>query len=223
MPHITEHYRFSNDELNIIKIVNDEGFTYRDWGSERLEPVRSSIRRFYREAQKGLCPYCMKAVSLQAAGNAHVEHILPKSLFENFIFEPKNLCVICADCNTAKNNSNAINDDELDTCNGAAQTYPRSTRRFKIIHPHIDEYSDHIVRTGIFYIDRSPKGHFTIGICKLNIATHKFGHDEGIINDFEYFQMMHKFQNGTEPEQREVFDRIRALIPRPALQRGPAF
>ncbi|MOA15854.1 hypothetical protein D3C78_1360370 [compost metagenome] len=157
----------------------------------------------------------MRTISLQAAGNAHIEHILPKSLFPNFIFEPKNLCVICADCNTAKNNGNVINDDEQDTCKGSAITYPRSTRRFKIIHPHIDKYTDHIVRAGIFYIDKTTKGHFTIGICKLNIATHKFGHEEGILDDFEYFKMMQKFQNGTNEEQREVFEKIRELIPRP--------
>lgn len=216
MPHINDCYSFTKIEQKTIKDLMDQGFNYRDWGCDDLQEIRSNIRRFYRDVQRGLCPYCMKAISLHAAGNAHVEHILPKSLFQSFIFEPKNLCVICADCNTAKNNGNAINDDEMDTCNGAAQTYPRSTKRFKIVHPHIDEYSEHIVRTGIFYVDKTPKGHFTIGICKLNIATHKYGHEEGVIDDFDYFQMMQKFQSGTDIEQREVFDKIRALIPRPA-------
>lgn len=215
MPLVTESYTFSPEEMGTIQEILDGGFTYRDWGCERLEAIRSSIRRFYRNAQQGRCPYCMKPISLQAAGNAHVEHILPKSLFTKFIFEPKNLCVICADCNTAKNNGNAINDNEQDTCNGAAQTYPRSTRRFKIVHPHIDEYADHIVRTGIFYVDKTAKGHFTIGMCKLNMATHRFGHEEGVLDDFEYFQLMQKFQSGTEREQREVFEKIRALIPKP--------
>lgn len=216
MPLITEGYAFSPEEIGTIQEVVRGGFTYLDWGCERLETIRSSIRRFYRDAQRGRCPYCMKTISLQAAGNAHVEHILPKSLFAKFIFEPRNLCVICADCNAAKNSGNVINDDEQDTCNGAAKTYPRSTRRFKIVHPHIDEYAEHIVRAGIFYIDKTPKGHFTIGICKLNMATHRFGHDEGVLDDFEYFQLMQKFQTGTAREQREVFERIRMLIPRPS-------
>lgn len=215
MPLIADRYTFSPEEAGEIKEVLDGGFTYRDWGCEKLESIRSSIRRFYRDAQNGWCPYCMKTISLQAAGNAHVEHILPKSLFAKFIFEPMNLCVICADCNVAKNNGNVINDDEHDTCNGVAKLYPRSTQRFKIVHPHIDEYADHIVRAGIFYIDKTPKGHFTIGICKLNMATRRFGHEEGVLDDFEYFQLMQKFQSGTKDEQREVFDKIRALIPRP--------
>ncbi|EOY6718336.1 HNH endonuclease domain-containing protein [Pseudomonas aeruginosa] len=157
----------------------------------------------------------MKAISTLAAGNAHIEHILPKSIFHDFIFEPRNLCVICADCNTAKNNGNSINDNEEDTCNGSARTYPRSERRFKIVHPHIDEYDRHILRAGIFYIDKTDKGHFTIGICKLNIAARRYGHEEGVLDDFEFFQMMQKIQNGSEAEQREVFHTIRALIPRP--------
>lgn len=214
MAHINKPYEFAADELETIKFLNENGFTYREWGNETLQSIRSSIRKHYREVQQGLCCYCMKPVSLQAAGNAHIEHILPKSIFHDFIFEPKNLCVICAECNTAKNNSNVINDDEIDTCIGPAKLYPRSTERFKIVHPHIDEYSEHIIRTGIFYIDRSPKGHFTIGVCKLNIAAHKFGHSEGALDDYEFFLMMQTFQSGDEQEKRTVFEKIRSLIPR---------
>ncbi|WOD09862.1 HNH endonuclease domain-containing protein [Pseudomonas sp. NyZ704] len=217
MPLITNRYVFSREEMCAIQEVVSRGFSYRDWGCESLEAIRSSIRRFYRNAQQGLCPYCAKSISLQAAGNAHVEHILPKSLFPNFIFESKNLCVICADCNTAKNNGNVFNEDEQDTCKGAAKVYPRSSLRFKIVHPHIDQYTDHIVKAGIFYIDKSVKGHFTIGICKLNMATHRFGHEEAVLDDFDFFRLMQKFQTGTEAEQREVFDKIRALIPRPGV------
>lgn len=216
MPHISEKYVFSVEELEVIRNLKNAGFTYRDWSCDELQPIRSRLRSFYRNAQRGLCPYCMRTVSLQAASNAHVEHILPKSIFDDFIFEPKNMCVICADCNTAKNNCNAINDDEVDTCVGVARSYPRSGNRFKIIHPHIDVYSDHILRTGIFYIDRSRKGHFTIGVCKLNMAAHNFGYSAGVIDDYELFQMMQQFQGGDEHEKRQVFEQIRALIPSPA-------
>lgn len=215
MPLITEHYNFTARDKEIINELLGSGFTYREWGCDQLQEVRSNIRKFYREIQIGRCPYCMRNISLLAAGNAHVEHILPKSLFHEFIFEPKNLCVICADCNTAKNDGNAVNDDEEDTCNGNAKIYPRSGARFKIIHPHIDEYSSHILRAGIFYIDKTEKGHFTIGICKLNNATRRFGHEEGVLDDYDYFKMMQKFQTGNEAEQREVYETMRALIPRP--------
>lgn len=219
MPLITEAYTFPPEERRAIDNLLAAGFTYRDWGCEELQDIRSNIRRFYRDAQRGRCPYCMKETSILAAGNAHIEHILPKSLFQGFIFEPRNLCVICADCNTAKNNGNPINDEEEDTCNGPARIYPRSELRFKIIHPHFDNYDDHILRAGIFYIDKTDKGHFTIGICKLNIAARRYGHDEGALDDFSFFQLMQKLQNGDERDQREVFSTIRALIPRP-LGRG---
>ncbi|MBG0844114.1 HNH endonuclease [Pseudomonas chengduensis] len=215
MPLINEAYSFSVEEKNLIDELLKKGFIYKDWGTEALQGIRSSIRRFYRDAQGGRCPYCMKTVSLLTPGNAHIEHILPKSLFSNFIFEPRNLCVICADCNTAKNNGNTINEDEENTCNGSATIYPRAENRFKIIHPHIDEYNDHILRAGIFYIDKSPKGHFTIGICKLNIATRAFGHEEGVLDDFEFFQMMQKYLTGSDAERREVFTAMRNIIPRP--------
>lgn len=215
MPLITNKYIFSElEKLTIENLINSD-FTYHKWSGDNLESIRINLRNFYREVQRGKCPYCMKDISLSTAANAHVEHILPKSKFPQFMFEPSNLCVICAECNTAKNNGNVINEDEEDTCNGTAIRFPRVSSRFKIVNPHLDEYDEHIARLGIFYVDKTSKGHFTIGICKLNIVTHKFGHDEGVIDDFSLMGLLTKYQSGTESERREVYESIRSLIPRP--------
>jgi hypothetical protein len=66
--------------------------------------------------------------------------------------------------------------------NPHAQQYPRSSKAFKIVHPHFDEYTDHILRLGeAFYIGRSDKGLFTIKECGLK----RFMNDHlGVDSDF---------------------------------------
>ena len=120
--------------------------------------------------------YCKRDVSLQSASNSHVEHILPKSRYFKFIFEPKNLCVICADCNEIKREQEALDfNDEL-LKSKEITLYPRSSKAFLIVHPHFDNYDEHIkILIGGHYLDLSPKGNKTIGICKLNRILHNFG------------------------------------------------
>lgn len=151
-------------------------FTYLDWSVDDLQELRCCIRDYYRQAQRGTCAYCKKDVSLQAALNCHVEHIAPKSKYEDFMFEPKNLCVICADCNAIKREQEVLQEVPDTVVNGSLRKqYPRSGSAFKIVHPHFDDYDDHIEIFGLFYGDKTDKGHFTIGACKLNRKLRMFG------------------------------------------------
>src|ERR1700741_3266522 len=103
MPDIDTAVVFTQSVSRAIKSTSAlPTFTYRDWSCPELESVRSFIRAHYRGEQGGLCSYCRKGVSIVSSQNCHVEHIAPKAKYPQFMFEPKNLCVICADCNAIK-------------------------------------------------------------------------------------------------------------------------
>ncbi|MBK5072725.1 hypothetical protein I2492_06825 [Budviciaceae bacterium CWB-B4] len=158
----------------IEKIISKAGFNHNDWGCDELIEIRRHIRNYYRKTQKGLCIYCRKQVSMISSSNCHIEHISPKSIHINFIFEPKNLCVICADCNQVKNDKETI----INTKN--RKKYPRSSNAFLIYHPHFDNYEEHIqIFNKQFYIGKSNKGDFTIAYCQLNRYMRNFGWHEG--------------------------------------------
>lgn len=164
----------------IFDVTSDPTFKHSDWNKEALSKdlseLRSFIRKHYRDEQAGKCAYCRKDVSLVSALNCHVEHIVPKSLHDKYMFLPKNLCVVCADCNQIKK------DKETLTLNQKGQTrsrYPAVSSGFHIVHPHFDNYEEHIdINRECWYIDKTLKGHFTIGVCKLNQRCGDYGIDE---------------------------------------------
>lgn len=177
MPDISTPVTFpGNLEEAIERKTACPTFTYREWGADDLLALRCYIRDHYRTAQRGSCAYCKKDVSLQAAENCHVEHIAPKSKYQCFMFEPKNLCVICADCNVIKREQEVLRTEPDPVVRGGARKqYPRSSGAFKIVHPHFDVYEEHIEVFDTFYVDKSDKGHFTIGSCNLNRKLRNFG------------------------------------------------
>ena len=195
MPDINTAINFSSDFQSVIsEKLGDSSFTYRDWGAEDLLALRKIVREFYRNEQKGICAYCRKDVSIQSASNCHVEHIAPKSKYRDFIFEPKNLCVICADCNEIKREQETLG-EVIDTLKDGSKRkqYPRSTTAFKIVHPHFDVYDDNIlILSGTYYLDKTEKGNFTIYACKLNRKLYAFGWERQIVDEAELFELMNK-------------------------------
>lgn len=177
MSDIKSPVTFTTDLLHTIASTTESAtFTYKDWGSPELEALRSYVRDHYRTAQKGFCAYCKGVVSTQSASNCHVEHIAPKSRYQNFMFEPKNLCVVCADCNEIKREQEVANEEPDPVQEGKGKKlYPRSSSAFKIVHPHFDVWDQHIVKFRAFFVDKTDKGHFTIGACRLNRYLRKFG------------------------------------------------
>lgn len=163
--------------------LKDTNFTHKSWGEDDLLSFRSMVRAHYRSIQKGNCAFCKGPVSLQSAANCHIEHIVPKSRRREFIFEPKNLCVICADCNEIKRSqeTEAKIPDTLSK-GDKAKLYPRSSNAFLIVHPHFDEWDQHVIKFGELYVDLSDKGSFTIGACVLNRKLREFGW-EAVITD----------------------------------------
>ncbi|KAB1158562.1 HNH endonuclease [Tenacibaculum aiptasiae] len=191
MPDINAPVVFNSEQTKLIRSkLEDDKFTHKDWADESLLDLRSHIRNHYRDLD-GKCSYCKSDVSIQSANNANVEHIVPKSKVRNFIFEPKNLCTICVDCNTIKREQE-VGNTEINPIKRKEEYkhYPRSSNAFIIVHPHFDNYEEHIFKCGDFYIDLSSKGSQTMLVCKLNRKSHKFGIEPILLSQSELFDLM---------------------------------
>lgn len=178
----------------MASIKSSAKFSHTSWSIDELQILRVHIRNHYRTQQQGICAYCRRGVSLQSAANCHVEHFAPKSKYPQFMFEPKNLCVACADCNEIKREQETLGSEPDPICNGKNRVnYPRAASSFYIVHPHFDDYDDHIEIFNGHYVDKTDKGHFTIGACLLNRRLRAFGWEETLISEPELNRLMTEF------------------------------
>lgn len=191
MPIINDPVVLSQNSLAIIEgKLQEPGFNHTKWSDADLESVRCEIRDHYREVQRLVCVYCQGAVAMRSAFGAPVEHIVPKSQHVGFMFEPKNLCVICPDCNEYKGKREVLVEPVL-VANRV--NYPTDRMAFRIMHPHFDEYDDNIMRHNKVYIECSDKGGYTIYICNLNRFFRKFGRCDEFVNDADLVQRSERF------------------------------
>ncbi len=203
---------------NIEQIISNKkqstNFSHLSWGDDDLLPVRRVIRDYYKEKQNGNCAYCKQVVSLVSVHNCHVEHIVPKSLHLDFIFTPNNLCVICADCNQIKREQEVLGVVPQTMTNGATRKlYPRSKNSFLIVHPHFDDYDDHILIVDGLYVDKSKKGHFTIGACKLNRKLHVFGWESETMENDKLSHLMNQFLDEDDAsKQLKTLEELKKLL-----------
>ncbi|EIM13552.1 HNH endonuclease [Pseudomonas chlororaphis] len=191
MPIINDAVTLSEEALSLIQgKMQAEDFSHESWSDEDLLPVRREIREFYRNAQRLVCVYCLGPVSNRSAAGAPIEHIVPKSQHPGFMFEPKNLCVICPDCNEYKSKRETLADPVLIA---SRVNYPTNTDLFRIVHPHYDEYHEHIFKCERLYVECSDKGGYTIYACNLNRFYRRFGRCDELVNDVALVQQSERF------------------------------
>lgn len=125
-----------------------------------LKAYKDRVRRYYRQQQNEKCVYCRMNVST-ATSYFHIEHIVPKSVHPEWMYEPFNLCVACPNCNSAKNSQEVLENKEI-------ADLPTESSDYLIIHPHIDRYFDNIeIVDGLLYKGLTKKGEYTIKLCNL--------------------------------------------------------
>lgn len=155
----TPYLMTSADSLAIEKASNGHP-QKEDWEKSTLSDFKRRVRKYYKNQQNQLCAYCRMEVS-SATSYFHIEHIVPKSVHPEWMYNPLNLCVTCANCNSAKNNKEVLNDKD-------AKILPMDSFGYLIIHPHLDRYFEHIeIVDGLLYKGLTPKGTKTIEICNL--------------------------------------------------------
>lgn len=149
-------YKFTDSEMQII----DTHFqTHTDWEKGIFRDIKKEIVSYLRVQQSNVCCYCKYPLGFDIK-QVDIEHIVPKSEYENFTFESKNLALSCPPCNTKKSTKSVLSRQVVN--------YPTNGIKFKIIHAHYDEYSNHIeIVNNIIFIPKSTKGSETITFCEL--------------------------------------------------------
>lgn len=215
MADINDEYSYTDEQLAIIEsIKRQDGFSHTSWHHDDFTIIKSQIREFYRIQQRGLCAFCKNPLSLQAAANCTVEHIIPKSKKVDYMYTPKNLCVICADCNEIKRAQEVINEEHEVLNNPEIAMYPRSSGAFIIVHPHFDDWYEHIQKVGVrIYIDKTLKGINTMKVCKLNRFFHRLGVSDEYVNDRELTSLMSEYIDSNNFIRRaDIINRIREIL-----------
>jgi len=168
-------YVFTDEELGLIddfKALPESKDSHKYWSHEELNSLRSNIKTHCILEQAYRCCYCNRENRTTHGRLWDVEHIVAKSSHVRFMFEIKNLAASCADCNNFKGDTNVLK-------NKAVINYPISGDRFKIIHAHFHEYSEHIQQVGNVYWGRTDEGKFTVYNCDLL----RFAKQEGGVPD----------------------------------------
>jgi 5-methylcytosine-specific restriction endonuclease McrA len=127
-----------------------------------LTKLKERIKNHYLHAQDYTCPYCRQRIVVEHNGAWDAEHVIPKDKYPEFMFEAKNLCIACKDCNGEK-----WNDDVLR--NKGRTTFPTKDTDYLISHPHFDNYENNIkvIVLGLFYLPKNDKGRKTVEVCGL--------------------------------------------------------
>ena len=133
------------------------------WGYTRgyAGKFKSGITEQLLRNQSRRCAYCGSRLRGE---HPHRDHIAPKESHPEFTFLPSNLVLACYYCNTECKGA-------YDSVDGKAAAYSKCT--FRIVHPYLDEPSEHIEFVGgekeilIRVTNDSAKGRETIRLFKL--------------------------------------------------------
>ncbi|WP_371324531.1 HNH endonuclease [Dechloromonas sp. ZY10] len=153
--------------------------------------VRKHIRNHYLVQQHYCCAYCRIEKKESHGMTWDVEHILPKSLFPEFLFEPENLAIACKECNGPKDNINILSEPSK-----KQKQLPKTSGEYTIVHPHFDIYSDHFEVTiiksrRIYRLRNGNKAKATYIACNLSRFDYQYAEwddfDEALVSDFSEF------------------------------------
>lgn len=131
------------------------------WSEDQTKAVRDAIKDHYIAEQDFRCCYCRRQVLSKNKGDWQGDHIIARDNHAKFMFEPRNLAICCRGCNIEKSNKNVLK-------NPARKTFPVNSSDYLIVHPHFDDYDEHIRWFGLVCAPRkSSKGEETIKVCGL--------------------------------------------------------
>lgn len=141
------------------KIIADNFNTHSDWSKAVFDSIKANIMAHLRLQQKNTCCYCKYPLGFDIK-QVDIEHIIPKSEYERFTFETRNLALSCPGCNTKKSTKPVLKNSIVN--------YPKNGNNVIIIHAHYDDYSNHIdIINDCVFVAKSSKGSETITFCEL--------------------------------------------------------
>ncbi|HCH0394465.1 TPA: hypothetical protein NKA14_004147 [Vibrio parahaemolyticus] len=156
-------YELSEEESQIVKSVQcDDLSPQQKWDDCRVTTMKSNIKKHYIAEQDKTCAHCQVNMHTTHGMVWDTEHIIDKDSSPQWMFKPLNLCVSCKDCNGAKG-TRAV------TKSKSYKKFPSKSANYRIIHPHFDNYDEHIevAVPGATYRYITEKGRYTIEVCGL--------------------------------------------------------
>jgi hypothetical protein len=190
---------FTPQELRQIQNkLQNLNFDNNSWSDEDLANIKSKIKAHYLTEQNTTCPYCKRNLQTRNGRSWDIEHIIPRSTADSFMFEPLNLCMACVDCNGAKS-------DKKVTTSVAIVNYPNRSDLFLIIHPHLDNYEANIliIREGFYYVALEAKGAKTMDVCNLNRFYEFAGYGGDVDNDDEIAMLSNQLSDIVNPQTKQ--------------------
>lgn len=140
-------------------IIANNFNTHTDWSKTVFDSIKLNIVNHLRPQQSNTCCYCKYQLGFDIK-QVDIEHIIPKSEYEDFTFETRNLALSCPACNTKKSTKSVLTN--------VIVNYPTNGTNIKIIHAHYDDYSNHIdIINNCVFVATSKKGSETITFCEL--------------------------------------------------------
>lgn len=162
--------QFSNDEKAIIAaaMLNiDEA-----WDDKTVKDIKKKIKLYCLTKTGDQCCYCRTDFTNEFMMVMDIEHVLPKSVYGEFMFELFNLSVSCKRCNMRIKNDHMHHVRDTAT----VRQHPQDTNQYLISHPNLDNYFQHMghimtVANGVKIIKYNPvtdKGRFTYTFFELD-------------------------------------------------------
>lgn len=130
---------FTVKELALIEEAKQAGGDV--WNHEDLADIKRKIKVYYRNLDNSeSCCYCKRDFRDEFNMVIDIEHILPKSRYEEFMFDIHNLNISCKRCNM--NIKKERHDFVVDTTTIRANY--RQSDQYYFIHPNLDNFEDNI-------------------------------------------------------------------------------
>lgn len=191
-----------------LRLPEREG-GYWDGDGKDIVAIKKEIKDHYLLAQDYACAYCKQRIEVKHNGMWDTEHIINKDEYPDFMFEPRNLCVSCKDCNTIKGKKSVIRRKR--------KTYPRLARHYTFCHPHYHDYYQHVrvIKEAMFYLPITDEGREMIEICGLLRFVYKFAGYGSVENNVPIviIKLGHELQEAkTAHEQIAIMTIIQNLV-----------
>lgn len=172
------------------------------WSNDAVAPVRGEIKEHYIEEQKYHCIYCARQIVTDNKSLWDAEHIISRAKAPRFMFKSENLAISCRDCNIAKGEKEIRH-------NPNRKSFPNKSEHYLIIHPHYDNYGNHIRWFGEICAPITEKGQNTQQICNLTRFTAKLLGIDGVIADPGFDRLVGQLVKGKT--KLEVLGTLAAL------------
>lgn len=196
-------YNYTHEEKVIIR-MNFK--SYNDWTKSVFDSIKSNIISHLRIQQDNRCCYCKYPLGFDIK-QVDIEHIIPKSEYSKFTFEPFNLALSCPGCNTKKSTKSVLKTKIVN--------HPINSINYYIVHAHFDNYYHHIDILGdCVFIAKTDKGSETITFCELyrlssaEMRAQVFKQK----NPSAIKQLVEDLKNGDAGEKKELIEIISKLI-----------